>query len=82
MTTDDRPDRTLEEYLVDDRSSYVTLPTVPLPEGSEVLVGEDAWLAAMAVATRRAEKRPLVVIDVYPGGGVAAIAERIARVLP
>ncbi|WP_350347794.1 class I mannose-6-phosphate isomerase [Agromyces sp. G08B096] len=82
MTTDDRPDRTLEEYLVDDRSSYVKLPTVPLPEGSEVLVGDDAWRAAMAVATRRAEEHPLVVVDVYPGGDVAAIAERIARVLP
>ncbi len=52
MTTVDPRGIPLEDYMLDDRSSYVKLPTVSLPDGSEVLVGDEAWLAAMDVACR------------------------------
>ncbi|TYL53017.1 class I mannose-6-phosphate isomerase [Agromyces mariniharenae] len=81
MTTVDSRQIPLEEYLLDDRSSYVKLPTVSLPEGSEVLVGDEAWRAAMDMATT-ATGHPLVAVDVYPGADVAAIADRIRQVLP
>ena len=81
MTTVDSRGIPLEDYMLDDRSSYVKLPTVPLPEGSEVLVGDDAWRHAMDVASA-GTAHPLVAVDVYPGGDVAAIAARIRQVLP
>jgi mannose-6-phosphate isomerase class I len=81
MTTVDSQQMPLEDYLLDDRSSYVKLPTVSLPEGSEVLVGDEAWRAAMDVAST-ATGHPLVAVDVYPGADVAAIASRIREVLP
>jgi mannose-6-phosphate isomerase class I len=81
MTTVDSQQMPLEDYLLDDRSSYVKLPTVSLPEGSEVLVGDEAWRAAMDVAST-APGHPLVAGDVYPGADVAAIASRIREVLP
>lgn len=81
MTTVDSRDIPLEDYMLDDRSSYVKLPTVALPAGSEVLVGDDAWRAAMEIAAS-ATGHPLVAVDVYPGGDVAAIAARIRDVLP
>lgn len=71
----------LEDYMLDDRSSYEKLPTVPLPAGSEVLVGDDAWKAAMDIASV-ATGHPLIAVDVYPGGDVAAIAARIRAALP
>ena len=81
MTTVDSRDVPLEDYMLDDRSSYVKLPTVPLPDGSEVLVGDDAWRPRWR-SPRRATGHPLVAVDVYPGGDVAAIAARIREVLP
>ena len=81
MTTVDSRGVPLEDYMLDDRSSYVKLPTVPLPEGSEVLLGDEAWKAAMDIAGGAAG-RPLIAVDVYPGGDVAAIAARIREVLP
>ncbi len=81
MTTVDSPDIHLEEYMLDDRSSYVKLPTVPLPDGSEVLVGDEAWKVAMDTASTGTTS-PLVAVDVYPGADVAAIAARIREVLP
>ena len=57
----------LEDYMLDDRSSYEKLPTVPLPAGSEVLVGDDAWKAAMDIASV-VTGHPLIAVDVYPGG--------------
>jgi mannose-6-phosphate isomerase class I len=93
--TEDRPDRarpdlSLEDYLVADRTGYVKLPTVPLPEGSEILVGGDAWLAALELARARAAEHPfdrlrtapLIAVDVYPGGDVHAITAAIAAALP
>ena len=80
MTTIDLRDAPLEEPTVR-TSSYVKLPTVPLPEGSEILVGDGAWRTAMDVASR-ATGHPLIAVDVYPGGDVAAIADRIRKVLP
>jgi mannose-6-phosphate isomerase class I len=71
----------LEDYMLDDRSSYEKLPTVPLPAGSEVLVGDDAWKAAMDIASG-ATGHPLIAVDVYPGGDVAAIAARVRAALP
>ncbi|MGW9586295.1 class I mannose-6-phosphate isomerase [Microbacterium sp. NPDC055455] len=71
----------LEDYMLDDRSSYEKLPTVPLPAGSEVLVGDDAWKAAMDIASV-VTGHPLIAVDVYPGGDVAAIAARIRAALP
>ena len=81
MTTVDPGNLPLEDYMLDDRSSYVKLPTVPLPDGSEVLVGEAAWRAAMDLGASRSE-RPLVAVDVYPGGDVADIARRIRAIAP
>ena len=80
MTTVDSRGIPLEDYMLDDRSSYVKLPTVALPAGSEVLVGDEAWKAAMDIASA-ATGHPLIAVDVYPGGDVAAIAARIRGVL-
>lgn len=81
MTTVDPPGIPLEDYMLDDRSSYVKLPTVPLPAGSEVLVGDAAWRAAMQVAAT-GTAHPLIAVDVYPGADVAALVDRLRAVLP
>jgi mannose-6-phosphate isomerase class I len=69
MTIEDRPElavdptrsrvttQSLEDYLVADRMGYVKLPTVPLPEGSEILVGDEIWHAALRLAQARAQVR-------------------------
>ncbi|GAA5205257.1 class I mannose-6-phosphate isomerase [Microbacterium kyungheense] len=80
MTVDSRG-VPLEDYMLDDRSSYVKLPTIPLPQGSRVIVGDDAWRAAMDIASA-ATGHPLIAVDVYPGADVAAIVARIGEVLP
>ena len=80
MTTVDSGGTPLEEYMLDDRSSYVKLPTVALPAGSEVIVGDDVWKAAMDSASR-STGHPVIAVDVYPGGDVAAISARIRDVL-
>jgi mannose-6-phosphate isomerase class I len=80
MTVDSRG-VPLEDYMLDDRSSYVKLPTIPLPAGSEVLVGDEAWKAAMHIASG-ATGHPLIAVDVYPGADVAAITARIRAALP
>lgn len=67
--------------LADERSSYVKQPTVPLPGGSEVFVGGDAWRAAMRIAGATTG-HPLVAVDVYPGGDLDAILRSIRRALP
>ncbi|QKJ21066.1 class I mannose-6-phosphate isomerase [Microbacterium hominis] len=67
--------------MLDDRSSYVKLPTVPLPEGSRILVGDDAWRAAMEIASARTAN-PVVAVDVYPGADVVGIIERIRAAIP
>lgn len=81
MTTVDSGSTPLEDYLRDDRSSYEKYPTIPLPAGSEVLVGADAWRAAMDIAST-ATGHPLVAVDVYPGGDVPGISARIRAALP
>lgn len=84
MTHDDRPtELSLEEYMAGGTSSYVKLPTVPLPVGTEILLGDEAWRAALEVAsTRSGDRPPLVAVDVYPGGDVPTIMRRIAEALP
>ncbi|MCD2443227.1 class I mannose-6-phosphate isomerase [Agromyces sp. SYSU K20354] len=81
MTTVDSPGIPLEDYMLDDRSSYVKLPTVALPEGSTVLVGDEAWETAMEIGAAKTGN-PLIAVDVYPGADVAAIAARIREALP
>ncbi|GAA3641228.1 class I mannose-6-phosphate isomerase [Microbacterium awajiense] len=81
MTTVDSRGVPLEDYMLDDGSSYVKLPTVPLPAGSEILVGDEAWRAAMDLAKSRAE-RPVIAVDVYPGGDVDSLIARIQSALP
>ena len=71
----------LEDYMLDESSSYVKLPTVPLPDGSEILVGDDVWRTALTLAQTRSA-HPLVAVDIYPGGDVAAIVARIRAALP
>ncbi|MFD4421117.1 class I mannose-6-phosphate isomerase [Agromyces sp. NPDC058484] len=74
---------TLEEYMAGGESSYVKLPTIALPTGAEILVGDDAWRRALEIAGSRAGGRPpLVAVDVYPGGDVAAIRQRIDAAIP
>ncbi|MBM7831267.1 mannose-6-phosphate isomerase class I [Agromyces cerinus] len=63
-------------------TGYVKLPTIPLPEGSEVLIGDQAWPAAVRIAQERATGVPLIAVDVYPGADVAALMASIAAALP
>ncbi|SIO29562.1 class I mannose-6-phosphate isomerase [Agromyces cerinus] len=63
-------------------AGYVKLPTIPLPDGTEVLSGGEAWLEALRIAEERAAAAPLIAVDVYPGADVAAIAAGIAAALP
>ncbi|WP_198169743.1 class I mannose-6-phosphate isomerase [Agromyces laixinhei] len=81
MTHDDHgAELTLEEHMAGGGSSYVQLPTIPLPAGTEILVGDAAWRRAREIAASRAGGRPPVIaVDVYPGGDVAAIRRRIAE---
>lgn len=81
MTAVDSRGAPLEDYMLDERSSYVKQPTVALPPGAQVLVGDDVWRAAMDLASTRSE-RPLVAVDVYPGGDVAAVIAGIRSTLP
>ncbi|HEY9323326.1 MAG TPA: class I mannose-6-phosphate isomerase [Agromyces sp.] len=65
------------------QSSYVKLPTIPLPDGASVLIGDEVWRRALEVASHRAGDRPaLVAVDVYPGGDVTAIRRQLAAALP
>jgi mannose-6-phosphate isomerase class I len=84
MTHEDHPaDLTLEEYMAGGHSSYVKLPTIALPDGAEILVGDAVWGRALELAeTRSGGGIPLVAVDVYPGGDVAAIVRRIGEALP
>jgi len=81
MTTVDSGATPLEEYMLDDRSSYVKLPTIALPPGSQVLLGDDIWKTGMQIASR-STGHPLLAVDVYPGADVAAISTRIREALP
>lgn len=81
MTTVDSPGVPLEDYMMDDRSSYVKLPTVPLPAGSEILVGDEVWRAAMDLASARTAD-PVVAVDAYPGADVGQLIARIRAAVP
>ncbi|MFB9308153.1 mannose-6-phosphate isomerase class I [Agromyces hippuratus] len=77
MTPDHQP------AVVNEQSTgYVKLPTIPLPEGAEVLTGGEAWHAALRIAHDRTAGIPLVVVDVYPGADVAALTASISAALP
>lgn len=81
MTTVDSQGVPLEEYMLDERSSYVKLPTIALPDGAEIRVGDAVWGAAMELAQSRSAQ-PVLAVDVYPGGEVAALVARIRAAVP
>ncbi|MFF1632517.1 class I mannose-6-phosphate isomerase [Leifsonia sp. NPDC058248] len=64
-------------------SSYDKQPSVPLPAGSRVWLGAEAWQqldeAARAAAGDRA---PIVAVDCYPGVDVAALVAELSEALP
>jgi len=62
---------------------YVKLPTVPLPADARVLTGAKAWVETAATASGKAAgRRPLLVVDAYPGADLPLIAKTIADALP
>ncbi|WP_022891546.1 class I mannose-6-phosphate isomerase [Agromyces subbeticus] len=80
---DPNADLTLEQYMAGEGSSYVKLPKVALPAGSEVLIGDEAWRRALEIAAARSSvQAPVIAVDVYPGGDVDAIRQRIAEAVP
>jgi mannose-6-phosphate isomerase class I len=64
-------------------STYDKQPSVPLPPGSRVWLGAEAWQqldeAARAAAGDRA---PLVAVDCYPGVDVTALVAELSEALP
>ncbi|MFF1876362.1 class I mannose-6-phosphate isomerase [Leifsonia sp. NPDC058230] len=64
-------------------STYDKQPSVPLPPGSRVWLGAEAWQqldeAARAAAGDRA---PIVAVDCYPGVDVAGVVAELSEALP
>lgn len=65
------------------RIDYDKLPSIPLPAGSEVWTGIEAWAEIDRIAGLRASiDRPLVIVDCYPGVDLAALTVEIKASLP
>ncbi|MBN9193075.1 class I mannose-6-phosphate isomerase [Microbacterium sp.] len=65
------------------RGLYDTQPTIALPAGERIVRGAAAWRAAAACAVDRAQGGPArLLVDVYPGADISAIAAAIAEALP
>lgn len=63
-------------------SAYDRQPSIPLPAGSRILSGADAWAALDESARASAGAEPVIAIDTYPGVDVAALMDELTRALP
>ncbi|GAA1441680.1 class I mannose-6-phosphate isomerase [Leifsonia poae] len=64
-------------------STYDKQPSVPLPPGSRVWLGAEAWQQLDDAARRAAGSRaPVVAVDCYPGVDVAAVVAELSEALP
>jgi len=65
------------------RHGYNKQPSIPLPEGSELWTGIEAWAEIDRIAGLRATiDRPLVIVDCYPGVDLPALTVEIKASLP
>ena len=65
------------------RIGYDKVPSIPLPAGSEMWTGIEAWAEIDRIAGLRASiDRPLVIVDCYPGVDLPALADEIKAGLP
>ncbi|HEU5223823.1 MAG TPA: class I mannose-6-phosphate isomerase [Candidatus Lumbricidophila sp.] len=62
-------------------SAYDKQPTVPLPAGSTIWQGTDAW-TELDRAARARSARPVIVVDAYPGVDIPALLRELAGGLP
>ena len=65
------------------QNGYDKQPTIPLPAGSELWSGVEAWAEIDRIAALRSSSgQPLVVVDCYPGVDLPALAAEIKASLP
>lgn len=63
-------------------SNYDKSPTVRLVGGHRAWRGAEAWREMAALASRRSQDRPLVIVDTYPGADLPSMKAAIADALP
>jgi mannose-6-phosphate isomerase class I len=64
-------------------STYDKQPSVPLPPGSRVWLGAEAWQQLDEAARAAAGDRgPIVAVDCYPGVDVASVVAELSNALP
>ncbi|NUU04981.1 class I mannose-6-phosphate isomerase [Leifsonia sp. C5G2] len=62
-------------------STYDRQPSIPLPAGSRILSGAEAW-AELDRAARTAGGQPVIAVDAYPGVDVPALVAELQAALP
>lgn len=62
-------------------STYDRQPSIPLPAGSRILSGADAW-AELDRAARTPGGQPVIAVDAYPGVDVPALVAELQAALP
>lgn len=60
---------------------YVIDPTIPLPDGSTIWKGPEAW-RVLGDAAAEASESPVIAIDTYPGVDLPTLRAAICRALP
>ncbi|WP_348786618.1 class I mannose-6-phosphate isomerase [Leifsonia sp. NPDC080035] len=64
------------------RSSYDRQPTIPLPAGSSVWSGAEAWARLDESARQASGGAPIIEVDCYPGVDVPALVAELREALP
>lgn len=65
------------------RSTYDKQPSVPLPRGSRIWLGAEAWQQLdEAARTASGDRRQVISIDCYPGVDVAGLVAELTAALP
>ncbi|WP_314147684.1 class I mannose-6-phosphate isomerase [uncultured Leifsonia sp.] len=64
------------------RSSYDRQPTIPLPAGSSIWSGTEAWARLDETARKASDQAPIIAVDCYPGVDVPALAAELREALP
>ncbi|MFF1572707.1 class I mannose-6-phosphate isomerase [Leifsonia sp. NPDC058292] len=65
------------------RSTYDKQPSVPLPSGSRVWLGAEAWPQLDAAARAASgDRAPVIAVDCYPGVDVDGLVAELSAALP
>ncbi|WP_308466100.1 class I mannose-6-phosphate isomerase [Rathayibacter soli] len=67
-------------HATDARTNYITQPTIPLPAGSTIWTGDDAWGHLADAASASAAS--VIAIDTYPGVDLPQMLATLQRAMP